>query len=249
MNSFQTIVILFVFGNLVGCQTVEPVTPIPITNEEKDKYITKVEEVVSDSASALVAIAGNLPEGDVRQLAEAQVTRLSGLAKPSVAKVEYYTGILKKGDSKAIQKDKEEASKVDEQTNDLWAMVEERDAELDTARLALAQAEQERKLAFKEKVLWMFSCAGIGLVTLGIILFAVTPIKRGGIFISVGGAILMSSLWIYDSVWFNYIAGIAVAIGLLDLLFILIKFTLNLVKHKDSVNVASGEQKQEQQDV
>lgn len=245
MNSFQTIAILFVFGNLVGCQTVQPVTPILITNEEKNKYITKVEEVVSDSASALVAISGNLPQGDVRQLTEAQVTRLSGLAKPSVAKVEYYSGILKKGDSKAIQKDKEEAFKVDEQTNDLWAMVEERDAELDITRLALAQAEQERKLAFKEKVLWMFSCVGIGLVTLGIILFAVTPIKRGGIFISVGGALLMSSLWIYDSVWFNYIAGIAIALGALDLLFILFKFTFNFIKHKDSVNVANSQQKQQ----
>jgi len=241
MNSFQTIAILFIFGNLVGCQSV-PSQPIPISNEEKDKYITKVEEVVSDSASALVAIAGSLPEGDVRQLAEAQVTRLSGLSKPSVAKVEYYSGILKKGDSKAIQKDKEEASKVDQQTNELWAMVEERDAELDAAKLALAQAEKERQLAFKERILWMFSCVGVALVTLGIILFAITPIKRGGIFISVGGAVLMSSLWIYESVWFNYIAGTAVAIGALDLLFILVKLTLNFKKHKDSVDVASGEQ-------
>jgi hypothetical protein len=248
MNSFQTVAILFIFGNLVGCQSV-PSQSIPVTNEEKDKYITKVEEVVSDSASALVAVVASLPEGDIRQLTEAQVTRLSGLSKPSVAKVEYYTGVLKKGDSKAIQKDKEEASKVDQQTNELWSMVEEREAELDATKVALAQAEKERQLAFKERVLWMFSCVGIALVTLGIILFAVTPIKRGGIFISIGGLVLMSSLWIYDSIWFNYIACTAVTIGLIDLLFILVKFTLNFIKHKDSVDVASGQDKEQKQDV
>ena len=226
MNSFQTIAILFVFGNLVGCQTVQPVTPVPITNEEKDKYITKVEEVVSDSASALVAISGNLPQGDVRQLTEAQVTRLSGLAKPSVSKVEYYTNILKQKDSKAIQKDKEEASKVDEQTNELWAMVEERDAELDVARLALAQAEQERKLAFKEKVLWLLTCVGMAVSTAGLLVIAFTPWKTRGLILIAGGAIAVASVWVFSSVWFEYILLSIVVLGCLDLCWIVVQWQL-----------------------
>jgi hypothetical protein len=226
MNSFQTIAILFVFGNLVGCQTVQPVTPVPITNEEKDKYITKVEEVVSDSASALVAISGNLPQGDVRQLTEAQVTRLSGLAKPSVSKVEYYTNILKQKDSKAIQKDKEEASKVDEQTNDLWAMVEERDAELDVARLALAQAEQERKLAFKEKVLWLLTCVGMAVSTAGLLVIAFTPWKTRGLILIAGGATAVASVWVLDSEWFKYILITIASLGVCDLIWLTLQWQL-----------------------
>jgi hypothetical protein len=226
MNSFQTIAILFIFGNLVGCQTVQPVTPVPITNEEKDKYITKVEEVVSDSASALVAISGNLPQGDVRQLTEAQVTRLSGLAKPSVSKVEYYTNILKQKDSKAIQKDKEEASKVDEQTNDLWAMVEERDAELDVARLALAQAEQERKLAFKEKVMWLLTCVGMAVSTAGLLVIAFTPWKTRGLILIAGGATAVASVWVLDSEWFKYILITIASLGVCDLIWMTLRWQL-----------------------
>ena len=226
MNSFQTIAILFVFGNLVGCQTVQPTTPVPITNEEKDKYITKVEEVVSDSASALVAISGNLPQGDVRQLTEAQVTRLSGLAKPSVSKVEYYTNILKQKDSKAIQKDKDEASKVDEQTNDLWAMVEERDAELDVARLALAQAEQERKLAFKEKVLWLLTCVGMAVSTAGLLVIAFTPWKTRGLILIAGGATAVASVWVLDSEWFKYILITIASLGVCDLIWLTLQWQL-----------------------
>jgi hypothetical protein len=226
MNSFQTIVILFVFGNLVGCQTVQHVTPIPITNEEKDKYITKVEEVVSDSASALVAISGNLPQGDVRELTEAQVTRLSGLAKPSVSKVEYYTNILKQKDSKAIQKDKEEASKVDEQTNDLWAMVEERDAELDATKIALAQAEQERKLVFKEKVLWLLTCVGMAVSTAGLLVIAFTPWKTRGLILIAGGATAVASVWVLDSEWFKYILITIASLGVCDLIWLTLRWQI-----------------------
>ena len=226
MNCFQTIVIFFIFGNLVGCQTVQPVSPVPITNEEKDKYITKVEEVVSDSASALVAIVGSLPKGDVRELTEAQVTRLSGLAKPSVSKVEYYAGILKQGDSKAIQKDKDEASKVDKQTNDLWAMVEERDAELDVVRLALAQAEQERKLAFKEKVLWLLTCVGMAVSTAGLLVIAFTPWKNRGLVLIAGGVTAVASVWVFSSAWFEYILLSIVVLGCLDLFWVVVCWQL-----------------------
>jgi hypothetical protein len=226
MNSFQTIAILFIFGNLVGCQTVQPVTPVPITNEEKDKYITKVEEVVSDSASALVAISGNLPQGDVRQLTEAQVTRLSGLSKPSVSKVEYYTNILKQKDSKAIQKDKEEASKVDQQTNDLWAMVEERDAELDATKIALAQAEQERKLAFKEKVLWLLTCVGMAVSTAGLLVIAFTPWKTRGLILIAGGATAVASVWVLDSEWFKYILIAIASFGVCDLVWMTLRWQI-----------------------
>ena len=216
MKSFQSIAILFVFGMLVGCQTATTTIPpqaISYTNEEKDKYITKVEEIVSDSASALVAISGSLPQGDVRQLTEAQVTRLSGLSKPSVAKVEYYSGILKQGDSKAIQRDKDEASKVDAETTELYAMVEQRDLELAKAN---ARADAE----FKQKVLWQVSTAGLFIFAIGVGFLAFSPRKASGVILMLSGAGAIGSAWVFESPWFPWIAGAGVGFLVLDLLVI-----------------------------
>ena len=100
---------------LCGCSTApKPLPPAPVEtkNPKKDEYITRVEDIVSDSASALTAVVPNLDKGNVRGLVEAQVTRLSGVSKPSVAKVEEYTRIIKQNDSKAVEKDKKEAQQV-----------------------------------------------------------------------------------------------------------------------------------------
>ena len=226
MRCFQTIAILFIFGNLTGCQTVQPTTPIPFTNEEKDKYIEKVESIVSDSASALTVVASRLDKGLVRELTEAQVTRLSGLSKPSVAKVEEYSRMLNQNDSKAVQKDKEDASKVDKQTNELWSMVEERDAELDATKVALAQAEQERKLVFKEKVLWLLTCVGMAVSTAGLLVIAFTPWKTRGLILIAGGATAVASVWVLDSEWFKYILITIASFGVCDLIWLTLRWQL-----------------------
>ncbi len=204
---------------LCGCSTASiPPAPIPVEtqNKEKDTYITKVESVVSDSASALTAVVPNLDKGNVRGLVEAQVTRLSGVSKPSVAKVEEYTRILKENDSKAIQKDKDNASKVDAETTALYAMVEQKDWEIQEAH---ARADGE----FKQKVLWQFSTAGLGLFVAGVLVVAFSPFKTKGITLMGGGALAMASLWIFDSQWFTWIAGGSIGMVCLSLLVVLIK--------------------------
>jgi hypothetical protein len=217
--SLQSLSIFLVFVTLTGCTTsTQPTPPPPVEtqNKEKDKYIDKVESIVSDSASALTAVVPNLAQGNVRGLVEAQVTRLSGVSKPSVAKVEEYTRILKENDSKAIQKDKEQASKVDSETDALWAVVQMRDIELEEANIR-ADAE------FKQKVLWQFSTAGLGLFVAGVLVVAFTPFKIKGITLMGGGALAMASLWIFDSQWFTWIAGGSVGIVCLSLLAVMIK--------------------------
>jgi hypothetical protein len=204
---------------LCGCvstPTIQAPIPIETKNQEKDKYIDKVESIVSDSASALTAVVPNLAQGNVRGLVEAQVTRLSGIAKPSVVKVEEYTRILKENDSKAVQKDKEQASKVDSETDALWAVVQMRDIELEEANIR-ADAE------FKQKVLWQFSTAGLGLFVAGLLVVAFTPFKTKGAIVMGGGALAMASLWIFDSQWFTWIAGGSVGIVCLSLLAVMIK--------------------------
>ena len=202
---------------LCGCSTT-PQAPIPVEtkNQEKDKYITRVEDIVSDSASALTAVVPSLDKGNVRGLVEAQVTRLSGVSKPSVAKVEEYTRIINQNDSKAVENDKKEASKVDEETTALYAMVEQKDYEL-------AEAHSRADAEFKQKVLWQFSTAGIGLFVVGVLVTAFTPFKKSGAIVMGGGTLAMASLWIFDSQWFTYIAGGSVGLVAVSLLAVLIK--------------------------
>ena len=202
---------------LCGCSTI-PQAPIPVEtqNKEKDNYITKVESIVSDSASALTAVVPVLDKGTVREVVEAQVIRLSGVSKPSVAKVEEFTRIIKQNDTKAVQRDKDEASKVDAETTALYAMVEQKDFEIQEAH---ARADGE----FKQKVLWQFSTAGLGLFVAGVLVVAFSPFKTKGITLMGGGALAMASLWIFDSQWFTWIAGGSVGMVCLSLLVVLIK--------------------------
>lgn len=206
---------------LLGCSTAPKPTPLPpapveTQNQEKDKYITRVEDIVSDSASALTAVVPNLDKGNVRGLVEAQVTRLSGVAKPSVAKVEEYTRIIKQNDSKAVEKDKKDASKVEAETEALYAMVEQKDYEL-------AEAHSRADAEFKQKILWQFSTAGLGLFVVGVLVTAFTPFKKSGAIVMGGGSLAMASLWIFDSQWFTYIAGGSIGIVVLCLLFVFVK--------------------------
>lgn len=224
--SLQTIAILFIFGNLTGCSTVEH-KPQPLaTNEEKDKYIEKVESIISDSASALVAIVGNLSEGNVRQLTEAQVTRLSGVSKPSVAKVEEYSRMLNQNDSKAIQKDKDEAARVDAETTALYGMVLAREQEIDDLRIQNEIEKENSKREFKEKVLWLLTCVGMAVSVAGLLVIAFTPWKCKGLVLVGGGATAVASVWVLDSEWFKYILIAVSVLLVLDLAWLLIRWQL-----------------------
>lgn len=213
--SLQSLAIIFVFVTLCGCSTTpkpSPLPPAPVEtkNQEKDKYIARVEDIVSDSASALTAVVPSLDKGNVRGLVEAQVTRLSGVSKPSVAKVEEYTRIIKQNDSKAVENDKKEASKVDEETSALYAMVEQKDFEISEAH---ARADAE----FKQKILWQFSTAGLGLFTAGLLALAFTPFKKSAGIVMIGGMVAMGSAWIFDSTWFTWIVGVSVGVSVIGI--------------------------------
>lgn len=227
MWSFQTIAILFIFGNLVGCQTVDEPKAIALTNEEKDKYIEKVEAVVSESASAIVAVVPSLPAGLARDIIESQGTRLSGVSKPSVESVGRYTRMVKENDSKAVQKDKEEALKVDDETSLLWEMVLDRDRELDEAKAERDLAIEERKRELKDKILWALSCLGMAVSTGGLLVIAFTPFKWRGAILVAGGGLAVASVWILDSVWFQYVLQTIVALVVLDLLWMAIRWQLS----------------------
>lgn len=198
---------------LTGCSIAPKPTPLPpaaieTKNQEKDKYITRVEDIVSDSASALTAVVPVLAQGNVRGLVEAQVTRLSGVAKPSVAKTEEYKRVIAQNDTKAVEKDKKEAAKVDEETTALYTLVELKDIELSEAN---ARGDAE----FKQKVLWQYSTVGLAVFVAGLLALAFSPFKKSAGIVMLGGMTAMASAWVFESTWFTWIVAVAVGVSVL----------------------------------
>ena len=220
---------------LTGCSTAPKPTPLPpapieTKNQEKDKYITRVEDIVSDSASALTAVVPSLAQGNVRGLVEAQVTRLSGVSKPTVAKTDEYKRVIAQNDTKAVEKDKKDAAKVEDETTALYAMVEQKDYEL-------AEAHARADAEFKHKILWQFSTAGLGVFIAGLLAMAFTPFKKSAGIVMAGGMLAMASAWIFDSTWFIWIVGGAIAVSTVCILW--------SVWRKPSVTSSSEESRQE----
>ena len=232
--SYQSLTMLFVFATLVGCTTAPTDKPVIIINKDKDTYIDKVETIVSEAGSALTAVAPTLPAGVGRELVEGQIVRLSGISKPSVEKVESFRAMVKSNDHKAVKEDKEKASKVDAETNHLWAIVEEQESAIAIANEIANNAEKEKQREMKNKVLWMCSCIGGAIFTAGVFLLAFSPRKTSGVIMMLAGGLAVGSAWIFDSPWFPWIAGAGVGFALLDVLVIGITKTYNYLRPSKS---------------
>jgi len=187
---------LFATFSLTGCSTVEPTPPVIISNNnEKDLYITKVEEIVSESVSALVAVAPALPAGIPREIIEGQIQRLSGLSKPSVVKVAEFQRIIKEKDEKAVAKDRAEAVKVDAETDALWATVEAQNQKLSEANALKLQAELKAKEETKTRVVYQASSACLGLLIFGILVTAFSSWKISGLTIVALSSCGIGAVW------------------------------------------------------
>jgi len=228
--SLQSLTMLFVFVTLVGCTTVPTDKPVIIINKDKDTYIEKVETIVSEAGSALTAVAPTLPAGVGRELIEGQIVRLSGISKPSVEKVESFRAMVKSNDHKAVKEDKEKASKVDAETNALWAVVEEQESAIAIANEIAKNAEKEKQREVKNKVLWMCSCIGGAIFTAGVLLLAFSPRKVSGVIMMLAGGLATGSAWIFDSPWFPWIAGAGVGFAVLDLLVVAVTKTYKYLR-------------------
>jgi hypothetical protein len=173
---------------LCGCSTA-PKPPVVVTNNnEKDSYIKKVEEVVSESASALTAVSPSVPVGIPREIVQGQVQRLSGISKPTDAKVKEFERIIKEKDTKAVAEDQKKASKVDSETTKLWEEVEKKDKQLTEAIAVRVEAERHLKEERKTKLVLQASLACLGLLVFGVLVIAFAPMvflkKAGGVVIA-----------------------------------------------------------------
>ena len=220
---------------LLGCSSTPTPTPVPIQNDEKTNYIKRVESVVSDSASALVATSPTLPQGVGKQLIDNAAERLSGVSKPSIDKVRDYERMLKENDSKAAKKDGEAAKKIEAEVAEQRRRADEAESALIVQELINAQAVEERDNAFKEKTLWQFSTTGLGVFVLGLLATAFTPFKKEGLVLIGGGMLAMGSLWIFDSEWFVWVIGSAFALVAFSVVLLVFRGVINKFnKGKDS---------------
>lgn len=219
---------------LVGCSVFsdpEPAKqPIPVTNEKKDQYIQKVEQVVSESASALTAVAPALPQGTPRTLIENQAERLGGVAKPSVERVREYERIIKENDSKAAKKDGEAAKKSEGEVAEHKRRADEAESALAIQELIAEQAETEKVNAIKEKTLWQYSMVGLGLFVSGILALAFTPFKKNAVVVILGGLVGMSVTWVFEAEWFPWVAGGTAALVALSGLSLVLAFVVRKIK-------------------
>jgi len=210
---------------LSGCSTVSQPAPIILENNEKDIYIKQVEQTVSESASALVAVSPQIPDGIPRELVQNQIDRLSGISKPSVSTVEVFKKIISTNDKEALQAQDKKADKADSELSKLKASAEAKDKELSIEKAIRADTEAKLERASKDKILWMLSCVGAGIGVIGLLVMVFTPFKvKGGMLIA-GGSLAVSSAWILDSKWFGVILGTAVAIVVGDCLIMFVVWT------------------------
>lgn len=94
----------------------------------------------------------------------------------------------------------------------------------------IEQLEAQTDQAIKGNTLQVYTYAGIGLFTAGVAMLAFTPKVKSGLVMMLGGGLAMSSPFIFNSKWFDWIFGIASAFVLIDCLWFLYVFTSGYIK-------------------
>ena len=220
--------------SLAGCETVKPTAPIVILdNKEKDAYIVKVEDIVSEAGAGVVAVLDTLDKGSIQYaVLEAQAVRLGGIKPISIGKLTEQKAVIAEKNTKAAANDKVEALKVDNETSLLWERVEVLDGELAVEKAAKQLAIEDKTRAVRAQTLWLCSVVGMAIFTAGVMIVAFTSKKLSG-FILIGCGTLATTIsWIVDAHWFQYVAGFGVGFVVIDLLFILVKKTIEFLKAK-----------------
>ena len=230
--SLQKQILLLCFVNLVGCTTAPVQHAIIIENNEKDIYIHKIEQTVSETASALVAVVPQIPAGINRELVNNQTERLSAISKPSVQTVEMYKKILQTNNEQALQTEDKKADKSDTELQRIKELVIQRDSEITAVKIEKAEVEAREQREIKNKILWMLSCLGAVIVTAGLLVVVFTPWKARGAMLIAGGSLATSVSWIFDTKWFPLIVGTALAIIVADMVVMAVAWLHDKWIHK-----------------
>lgn len=103
--------------------------------------------------------------------------------------------MVKEKDLKAVEKDKQKAAKVDEETDKLWAVVEEQNQQIALEQAMREKAEVEAREERKTKIVYQASSASLALLVFGILVTAFSPWKRAGATVIGLSVISFGALW------------------------------------------------------
>jgi hypothetical protein len=100
----------------------------------------------------------------------------------------------------------------------------------------IEQLEVQSDQEIKSNTLQVYTYAGIGLFTAGVAMLAFTPKVKSALVLMVGGGLAMGSPFIFNSEWFAWIFGTALAFALLDGLWLLYTFSYSCIKNNKTNN-------------
>lgn len=189
---------------------------------QTEAYLDLVEQEVSKAVSGLKAAMEGVDGPDLNKKAvEAQIDRLTGIAKPNVEDLESYQKALKAGDENFVKRDREEAGKVDEKTTAKWKdaekakkQVEEANARAKAAEKALADLQTQETLEDVRTAFiaigGLFLVAGMGLTIAGV-WTGLSRLKTSGLYSLGAGMGLVATPIFLPTIlmqpWFSYTAG------------------------------------------
>lgn len=212
---------------MVSCASAPEPTVIVKENKDKDVYINKVEGIVSDAASGVIAVSEVLNKESIEfKVLDAQAVRLGGIKPASVVKLEEYRATIANKDIKAAANDKAIAVKVDKETSQLWERVEFLDGELAEAKARKLEVEAAHARAVKDNVINRITMLGMGLIICGVVAVAFTPKKLAGLVLIGSGVACASSAWIFDNPIYQYILLGLAAFVAIDLIYLIWKMTI-----------------------
>ena len=84
--------------------------------------------------------------------------------------------------------------------------------------------------SIKETTLNLYSYVGIALFVSGIGTLAWTSRFKSGLYMLAGGAVLMASVWVFHSPWFNWVVGAVFGFIATDIIYIIYKKTKDYIK-------------------
>jgi hypothetical protein len=212
----------FVCLALIGCST-KPLPPVVkvVDNPEKDKYITRIENEASEASAALkVAKDGtSMPHA---KLVELTITRLDGI-KPSTQKqVDAFKSALTS--SKELKKAEDRANKVEEETNELWTMVDM--VQLENLSLKEENEAIRKDKAFSELRAQCFTLGSWFAIASVLLLIGSSVLglsKKNGLTLMATSAFFFACPFIIqdvvESLWFKI--GVGVLIGLGAVIFLI----------------------------
>jgi len=94
----------------------------------------------------------------------------------------------------------------------------------------IEQMEAETDAEIKSDTLKIYTFVGAGLFVAGVAMVALTPKLKSGVTMIAGGAVAMGSPFILNSVWFDWVFGLAFAFILLDGMYFGVRFTISYFK-------------------